>query len=47
LGDAIPIAASAVSNLLIYSGSVFAWLMGIAIYSLLQPGTDALADVFA
>ncbi|CAN5516136.1 hypothetical protein BH10PSE14_BH10PSE14_23830 [soil metagenome] len=47
MGDTIPIMISGMTNLLIFTGSVFSWLMGLAIYALLRPGTDALADVFA
>lgn len=47
MGDPIPIMISGMTNLLIFAGSVFSWLMGVAIYTLLRPGTDALAEVFA
>jgi len=47
LGDTIPVLISAVTNLLIFTGLAFGWLMGIAIYALLQPATDTLAEVFA
>lgn len=47
MGDAMPILASGIGNLVVFTGSVVAWLMGVAVYTLLQPGTDMLADVFA
>lgn len=47
MGDTIPIMISGITNLLIFTGSVFSWLMGLAIYALLRPGTDVLAEVFA
>lgn len=47
MGDAIPIAISGITNLLLYAAMVFAWLMGIAIYALIQPPSDTLAEVFA
>lgn len=47
MGDTFPILISGVTNLMIFAGIAFAWLMGIAIYALLQPTTDTLAEVFA
>lgn len=47
MGDAMPILISGIANLAVFTGSVVAWLMGVAVYTLLQPGTDMLADVFA
>lgn len=47
MGDTIPLVISGITNLLIFTGVTFAWLMGVAIYALLQPKTDALAEVFA
>lgn len=47
MGDTVPVAISGITNLLLFAGVVFAWLMGIAIYALLQPAADTLAEVFA
>jgi hypothetical protein len=47
MGDTMPIVTSAITNTLIFTGSVLAWLIGVAIYTLLRPATDTLAEVFA
>lgn len=47
MGDTIPLVTSGITNLLIFTGVAFAWLMGVAIYTLLEPKTDTLAEVFA
>ena len=47
MGTTMPIVTSAVTNILIFTGSVVAWLVGVAIYTLLRPTTDTLAEVFA
>jgi hypothetical protein len=47
MGDTIPVVISAVTNLLTFTGLAFGWLMGIAIYALLQPVPDTLAEIFA
>lgn len=47
MGEHITLAASVITNLVTFAGSVFAWLMGVAIYTLLKPGSDILAEVFA
>lgn len=47
LNAAMPIAANAVMYLVLFAASTLSWLAGVAIYALLRPATDELAEVFA
>jgi len=47
LNDAMPIAASAIMYLVLFAASTLSWLAGVAIYALLRPASDELAEVFA
>ena len=47
LDTAMPVVASVVMYLALFAASIFSWLAGIAIYALLRPETDELAEVFA
>jgi len=47
LDAAMPIAASAIMYVVLFAASTFSWAAGVAIYSLLRPETDTLAEVFA
>jgi len=42
-----PVLAQPMVQVFLSSGAVTAWLMGVAVYSLLRPPTDRLAEVFA
>lgn len=47
LGGVWPIASSLVVSILTLSAFAISWLAGVAIYSLLKPGTDPLVEIFA
>lgn len=45
--ETMPIVANAIMYLALFTASTLSWLAGVAIYALLRPATDELADVFA
>ena len=47
LEESFPVLSSSVAYLLLFGAFVTSWLAGVAIYSLLRPDQDDLAEVFA
>lgn len=47
LGISTPLLAQSVTQIVWSSAAVISWLMGVAVYSLLRPGTVRLAEIFA
>jgi hypothetical protein len=47
LDTLMPVAGSAIMYLALFAASTLSWLAGVAIYTLLRPATDELAEVFA